>query len=76
MNHSVKRAAAAALVAGGLLTATVGTADAASAAQRTTSRDQLSAGIRLAVAAEQARGVIVSGCIGGRLQTPADTHQS
>jgi hypothetical protein len=68
MKHRItKTAAAAAVLAGGILAGGAATADAQVASQgRITSQEQLRYSIQKAVAAEQSRGPVVSGCIGGR----------
>jgi hypothetical protein len=74
-NGMTKTVAVAAVVAGGILAGGTATANAAPSTQgqRITSQEQLSASIQKAVAAEQARGVVVEGIVGGRsVSTSAD----
>ncbi|MFB6815919.1 hypothetical protein ACFCV8_15405 [Streptomyces sp. NPDC056347] len=66
MNNNIRTAAAAAALVAGLVTAT-GTSGAAAAErpERITSQEQLARSIALAVAAEQERGPVTGGVIGG-----------
>lgn len=66
MKHGMAKAAAAVL-AGGILAGGVAAANAQAAPQgRITSQEQLRYSIQKAVAAEQSRGPVVAGCVGGR----------
>lgn len=66
MKHGITKTAAAVL-AGGILVGGAATANAQAASQgRITSQEQLRYSIQKAVAAEQSRGPVVVGCVGGR----------
>jgi hypothetical protein len=87
MHHGLRNAAAAAVLVGGLVaagsapasatatTASAGTSAVAAQSPRITTREQLAAGIEQAVAAEQQRGVVASGAIGGRC-VAVDVHDA
>ena len=66
MKHGISKTAAAVLV-GGILVGGAAAADAQAASQgRITSQEQLRSSIQKAVAAEQARGPVLAGAVGGR----------
>ncbi|MER5747796.1 hypothetical protein ACFV97_21630 [Streptomyces sp. NPDC059913] len=76
MNNNIRTAAAAAALVAGLVTVT-GTSGAAAAErpERITSQEQLARSIAQAVAAEQERGAVTSGVIGGMVaSTPSDVR--
>jgi hypothetical protein len=67
MKHGIAKTAAAVL-AGGILVGGAATANAQAASPgRITSQEQLRYSVQKAVAAEQSRGPVVAGCVGGRL---------
>ena len=66
MKHGITKTAAAVLV-GGILVGGAAAADVQAASQgRITSQEQLRSSIQKAVAAEQSRGPVLVGCVGGR----------